>query len=152
MKNKTSCKSAFTLIELLVVVLIIGILASIALPQYQKAVDKSKAMEAVVQGRALLNAQQLHYTQNGSWSSDLEVLDVTAPGWTCFEGPGFCKKSDSVAGATFEIAHYSINRISFFCHASATNERGNQLCMDVGGKYNHTASNHKYYNVFDQKL
>ncbi|MBR2081596.1 MAG: prepilin-type N-terminal cleavage/methylation domain-containing protein [Elusimicrobiaceae bacterium] len=75
-------KQAFTLIELLVVVLIIGVLAAVALPQYQKAVEKARMTEAIILVRAIANAHQLYYLANGEYLTDgeIEKLDIEIPG------------------------------------------------------------------------
>ncbi len=58
---------AFTLIELLVVVLIIGILAAVALPQYQKAVEKARVSEAKLILKAMDEAQQVCVLERGDY-------------------------------------------------------------------------------------
>ncbi len=61
----------FTLIELLVVVLIIGILAAVALPQYQKAVAKARATEIIAFSDALEKSIQSFQLANGDSDASL---------------------------------------------------------------------------------
>ncbi len=72
--------SGFTLIELLVVVLIIGILASVALPQYTKAVEKSRAAEAINVVRSIRVANEAYFMATGSYSNNLNNLVIQIPG------------------------------------------------------------------------
>lgn len=67
--------TGFTLIELLVVVLIIGILAAIALPQYQKAVERARMMEAIQTLDNIVKAQNILYMQTGRFAQNLETLN-----------------------------------------------------------------------------
>ena len=97
----------FTLIELLVVVLIIGILAAIALPQYQKAVERARIADALAHINAMEKAIELAVLQNGGiptgellggsgsehfpyLTNDIELNN----GLTCKDGEDFCYGKD----------------------------------------------------------
>ena len=69
----------FTLIELLVVVLIIGILAAVALPQYQVAVAKSRFGALMPTTKTLADAAEVVYLANGNFWGDISQMDVDIP-------------------------------------------------------------------------
>ena len=77
MKNSNTSRLGFTLIELLVVVLIIGILAAVAVPQYQKAVIKARATEIKTFISNVEKAMDLYILENG-YSADTTQIGLDA--------------------------------------------------------------------------
>ena len=89
----------FTLIELLVVVLIIGILAAVALPQYTKAVEKSRTAEALTLMGDILTGERIYQLANGKYTSELAVLDIEMPSYSG-SGASFTTKNFTITAST----------------------------------------------------
>jgi prepilin-type N-terminal cleavage/methylation domain-containing protein len=79
MKIKTASRSGFTLVEIMIVVAIIGMLASIAIPNYVKARDNSQQKACINNLRQLDGAAQSWALENKKMSSDTYTLDDLKP-------------------------------------------------------------------------
>ena len=66
----------FTLIEVLIAVLIIGIFAAIAVPQYQKSVVKSRAAHLQSILSNLVKASNEYYLRTGQYPTSFDQLDI----------------------------------------------------------------------------
>ncbi len=106
MENKIL--GGFTLIELLVVVLIIGILAAVAVPQYQNAVERSRATQGITLLKSIKQAYDAHYMAAGEYARKFDelALDVPWTGNTRFAPSATDTKSNGEWSAEIEITEY----------------------------------------------
>ena len=136
MERVTSNKRAFTLIELLVVVLIIGILAAVAVPQYQKAVEKSRLSEVLQNINAIQKCFELYKLENGLPSSDVVYLaDMNCPievdlgdfdGSYMYENNNF--RYEGIGCTPNGCVVTEIHRIPSYAYALSLSSSGKKFC------------------------
>ena len=158
MKGVVIMKKGFTLIELLVVVLIIGILSAVALPKYQKAVEKTRTSEAMTLLKNIQDAANVCCLEKGGCNPDesmcgFDELAISLSGMDCEDNTictgknfeyicdeGGCANpyamrinSEYEYHITFAGPFYYVENYRNKHLCSGDNTKGQELCRALGG-------------------
>lgn len=74
---RLSKKSGFSLVELTIVVVILGVLATFAVPRFMRSVERSKASEAYNYCENIVSSEAAYQARNGQFTATIANLDVT---------------------------------------------------------------------------
>ena len=76
---RSNGQSGFSLVELTIVVVILGVLAMMAVPRYQTAVERAKGAEAFNFLAQIEAGQERHNARTGEYAQAISQLDVKVP-------------------------------------------------------------------------
>ena len=141
--KQNSTRRGFTLIELLVVVvIIIGILAAIALPQYQKAIRKGRFASLKPIAKAVRDAQEIYYNRNGHYASleQLGDLDIGVPAEANLDVSAdldyaYVRANHSLLNNSYTLYldHSQNFAGNIYCEALTEDTNAEELCTAEGG-------------------
>lgn len=113
--HKNTSKKGFTLVEIMIVVVIIGLLAAMAIPAFQRVRESSRASAMDNDARQLASAAQQYMLENNTTSASITYAAATGvitgdlAAYVRQVGKSYTLATAITAGGTFSVGHPQAN-------------------------------------------